>query len=229
MINVEYIRGFCYVVETDTANYVFDYVEGRLPSKYLTSQKPTYFLASSVQPEHYSDQIFAFRKPVFLPNTALLSPIHDTFLLGPNESFHLGHARISMYNACEHGLCYVIEDSGSRIVFGGPLTSIMEGSETSDHRIEVYANQFKDTVGAIGALGPIDVAMLRVENVGIDDYDAGVQYICDIWHPGHLFPMGFGQDSRDIDGFILRVKMRQDTEIHDPKYENKLFRNVGGL
>ena len=66
MIRIEYIQGFSYVLEYDKHVFIFDYVEGMLPSRYLKGDKIVHFIVSCLDEKHFSENICAYRKPIIV-------------------------------------------------------------------------------------------------------------------------------------------------------------------
>jgi ribonuclease BN (tRNA processing enzyme) len=61
-VKVEYLSHSGYAVETDKIIMIFDYVNGILPSKYLTSDKQCCFFITHRHSDHFSQSVFSYKK-----------------------------------------------------------------------------------------------------------------------------------------------------------------------
>ncbi|NLC64213.1 MAG: hypothetical protein GX753_00915 [Erysipelothrix sp.] len=210
-MNVEYINKNGYIVETDRAVYVFDYVEGRLPAAYLRNGKPLLFFVSNNGVHHYSESIYNYRKTVVLSYDVDVTPYSRVFKMKSNEMIHLGFAKVYSFSDLNEGISYAIVEDDVRVFFGGRLNM---NENDSPYQNELYF----DLVHKINKYAPYTIAILEVNiNDGMR-YMEGAQYFINHCKPRHLFPLNFGE----LDGFNESIRNRE-LKFYMPKFSNHKF------
>lgn len=223
MINVEYINNAGYVVETDKAVYIFDYVEGLLPSRYLYSDKETFFLVTSRHRNHYNESIYSYGKTVILSSDILVSPYRNVFMMSAGDEIHLGFAKIRAYDSTGGGICYLIQEDELKMLHAGSLNNWhwSERFTPTESRYEIH--KFNQILQEIAIHAPLDIVIFPLEPSMGEAYDRGARDVVDTLHPLCFFPMmAHHDDSRFFDW----ATSRPITTCYQPKHDNQVFRNI---
>lgn len=224
MINVEYIHDYGYIVETDHAIYIFDYVNGLLPSPYLLSGKETFFIVSSRHQENYSEAIYRFGKTVILSSDILVSPYRNVFKVSTGDTINLGFARIYVLPGAMSGVSYLIKEENISVYFAGSVQKFHSEGNAIEQRYE--AQVFYDTIQTLSEFGPVDVVIARVNPELRDAFDSGPRYIIENVEPLHFFPMNFGPDIHAIAPLYEWGTMHLRTKFYVPLHDNFQFKNI---
>ncbi|QIK70482.1 metal-dependent hydrolase [Erysipelothrix sp. HDW6C] len=226
MLNVEYINHCGYIVETDNAVYVFDYVEGQVPARYLMSHKPTYFFVTTAESHHYTDAIFSYRKPVFLSYDVLASPFNNVYKMDVGDTFHTGFATIHVLKTTREGVCYLIKEKDKTILHGGDLNNWHWSSMSNKQEINEEETAYELALEQFQNIGKIDVMMFSIDPRMGEDYDKGARRIVELLRPQFFFPMHFGDNSSDLNEFYEWSNGVEDCKFFKPNYTNHTFKNI---
>lgn len=218
-MSVEYINDYGYIVETERAVYVFDYVDGRLPSVYFRSNKPLLFFVSNKHQSHFSDSVFNYGKTVIFSYDIPLAPYSKAFKMKSDDMIHLGFAKVLAIKNPKGGLCFVVKESDRQIFYGSDLNLYQvtgHSNSTPAYEKEIFFN----TIQSIKKQGPFDIAILEVNDKLEEKYMEGPKYFLNHCEVSHLFPTHFGE----LDEFETYIKEETKTTLHVPKFTNHKFK-----
>lgn len=231
-MNIRYLGHSGFLVETEHAYYLFDYIRGTLPI--LKEAKPLYLFASHVHADHFDSIIFApelmehadayifgtdirkaqKRKPYLIPAEAKNKIIWAEC----GQTISLTECTILPLKSTDEGAAFAIrETDGTSIYHAGDLNWWhWEGEPYSWNRnMEV---NFKREIDRLkdwhfkAAFVPLDP---RQE----DAYCYGMNYFTANVHADHIFPMHFWEQYDIIQKYI--ESFHPNTKIHMIKKENE--------
>lgn len=221
-MNVEYINNNGYVVETDRATYVFDFVEGNLSGHYLRRDKPLLFVVSKDDPMYFSQSVLSYDKTTIFSNDFELAPYRKVFKMDVNENIHFGFAQIFSFDSGNGGLSYLIKEGDTSIFYGGSM-GISQRSSTKSY--EVLKSNFIDAMSPVMAHAPVDVLIFAVNPRNQHDYDEGARYAIVGLGPKVFFPIRFG-NHRDISRFVDWSEKMDETKFYIPRHDNRKYEGV---
>lgn len=223
MVNVEYINNAGYVVETEKAVYIFDYVEGLLPSRYLYSEKETFFFVTSRHRNHYNESIYSYGKTVILSSDILVSPYRNVFMMEPGDEIHLGFAKVRTYESTGGGVCYFIQEGDLKILHAGSLNNWHWKDTFTPAESRFETHRFHEILQEIAVYAPIDILMFTLEPSMGEDFDCGAREALDLLQPLCFFPI---KTKHDDSRFFNWAMSRPITTCYEPKHDNQVFRNI---
>lgn len=222
-MKIEYINHSGYVVETDAAIYIFDFVEGTLPSHYLRTSKPVVFLVSHHHEDHYSSSVFTYRKTVILAYDIQITPYKDCFVVSPGDVLNLGFAKIYAFGSTDEGVSFVVVDNDTKILHGGDLNDWHWRDSSSVKDANEATKWFKSVMETLIPFAPIDVMMFAVDpRLGTGFYD-GARYAVETLKPKYFFAMHYNDNYKRMTPFIDWIQDQKDVKFEVPKHDNKLY------
>lgn len=221
-MRVEYIDNNGYIIETDKAVYVFDFVEGLLPSTYLRSGKPLILLVSNGNPEFYSESIYVFKKTIIYSNDIKQEPYNKVFQMFPGDMVHLGFAKVHALGSNREGLIYIIEEDGKRFMHAGNFNNWHYQEYSTEKRVEIETSYFLEILDSLKDFKPLDILIFPVNATMGYNYDHGAKRAIRVLKPKHFFPTQFKRGAL-IQEFASWSAQQKDTETHIPKFTNQKF------
>lgn len=221
MLTVEYCGKFGSIVETENAIYIFDYTVGRLPSRYLLSNKPKTFFLSRNDLDHYSESIVSFDLPVIAAYDFESNRLKNTMLVSPGDSVHLGYARIYALPCTRRGVSYIIKERNHQFFFGGDFNLWHWPNMFSDVQVHDEFVRYYSVLKEITNHGYFDLAMMTVDPIMHVDYDRGARELIHKIRPHFFMPLNF-DSNRKIESFYLWSKALEDTTVITPVHQNEV-------
>ncbi len=222
VLRVEYINNNGYIVETDKAVYVFDFVDGFLPATYLRKNKPLIFFVTNGDKEHYSQSIYSYRKTVIFAYDILQEPYNKVFKMYPNEMIHLGFAKVYTRPTTRDGVVYIIKEDDKTIIHAGNLNNYHYQEFSSAKRVELETQNFNECLNGLREFENPDILIAPVNPVIGFNYEYGAKRSTRVLNPKHFFPTQFRRYS-EISSFVTFGEAEEGTEFHFPKYNNQEF------
>ncbi|MEG6520353.1 MBL fold metallo-hydrolase [Desulfotomaculum sp. 1211_IL3151] len=210
-LQIEYIYHSGFVVESNTALFVFDYFQGSIN---LKKEKQIYVFSSHAHPDHFNPVIFDWQRErpdiqYILSSDIypLLNPKQTTTnltFLSPYEEKKIAELQIKAYGSTDEGISFLIKYKGNHIFHAGDLNWWYWWGESQDE-IENAEKMFKEEIEKIkGAV--IDLAFFPVDPRLEHNYSLGAEYFIQEVKPKILIPMHFGDDSKVIHQFAEKMK-----------------------
>ena len=221
-MNIEYINNNGYVVESDRATYVFDFVEGKLSGNYLRRDKPLLFIVSKNDPAYFSQSVLSYDKTSIFSDDFEFNPYRKVFMMGDNENIHFGFAQVFSFDSGNGGMSYLIKEKDVSIFYGGSM-GIAQSSSVKPY--DVLKRDFISAMSPIMKYAPVDVLIFGVDPSNQKDYEEAARYAIVGLGPKVFFPTRFN-DYRDIDSFINWSKSMDKTVFYMPRYDNRKFEGV---
>ena len=221
-MRVEYIDNNGYVIETEKAVYVFNFVDGLLPGTYFRNNKPLIFFVSNGNREYYSEGIYSYKKTVIFSYDILQEPYQKVFKMYPNEMIHLGFAKVYAYGTTREGVVYVVKEDDKTFIDAGNLNNWHYQEFSTTKRVEMETENFLSTLMELEGHSNPDVLIFPVNAEIGYNYDHGAKRAVRILKPKHFFPTQYERLSR-INEFINWTETEENTQFHFPKYNNQIF------
>lgn len=221
-MKIEYISNNGYIVETDKAVYVFDFVDGLLPSSYFRKEKPFIFFVSNNNAEYYSQGIYFYRKTVIYSFDIPQDPYNQVFKMSPGDMVHLGFAKVHAFSSTREGVSYLIEEDDHKIFHAGSLNNWHYQDNYSEKRVQMETENFLGIIDSLKAYLPIDVMIFPVNASLGYNYDHGAKRVVRLLKPKHFFPTQFNRVSL-IEEFVNWAANEKETKFYFPKYTNEDF------
>lgn len=222
-MQVEYINHSGYIIETDQAVYVSDYVEGILPAHYLRCGKPLVFMVSNSDERHYSDTIYSYNKTVIIPHDVSVVLYDKLFIMSEGDELHLGFAKIYALPSSQEGLSYLIVEDNKKIFIAGGLNDWHYQDRLGKKQSDYYSEKFRVAMHEVIKYGPFDLMIFPVNPTIGTNYDAGARYAIVSCAPKHFF-VSQRPFSNSIDTFVEWCNSLKETKLYLPKHENKVFK-----
>lgn len=202
-MKITYIFHSCYMVETKTAVFVFDYYNGNMDA--MPTDKPVYFFASHGHFDHCGKKMLRVAEKVenktfiFTQDIKLKPPAEDKLLyVEENCSYELDGMKIHTFHSTDLGVAYLVECEEGTIYHAGDLNWWHWNGE-SDEFNEKMAEDYHSEVLKIAELNrKIDVAFLPLDQRLEDAYDWGIKYFMKHTDTKSVMPMHFFSENFDI-------------------------------
>lgn len=221
-MRVEYIDNNGYIIETEKAVYVFDFVDGLLPATYFRKTKPLIFFVSNNNQEYYSEGIYSYKKTVIYAYDIPQDPYNKVFKVFPGEMIHLGFAKVFAEGTTRDGVTFIIQEDDKTMIHAGNLNNWHYQEFASEKRVEIETEHFLSCVKELEKYGDIDVLIFPVNSDVGYNYDHGAKRASRILKPKHFFPTQFRR-TNNIEEFMNWTKGEDMTTYHFPKYNNQSF------
>lgn len=212
-MNVTYIHHSCFLTETGSCYYLFDYDQGPLPA--LNRRKPILVLASHGHSDHYRPAVFSILRemgmvsihavlsrdipletvPGDIPCTAVSACERDTLPQGQ---------RLVTFRSTDEGVAFLIQDGQELIYHAGDLNDwVWEGEPDADNRrmTESYRRQITLLAEELGGRS-LTAAFVVLDPRQEKDYDRGMLYFLRHIGGNRVYPMHYWGNPRIIDRFL---------------------------
>lgn len=239
-IKVTYLSHSGFLLETRTANFIFDYYKGELPR--LEPEKPLVVFVSHSHADHYNREIYQWMRRY--PNTNYILPkdipIKRLMAEWEAEGIALGESIISIrknttmqmelspghmltittFKSTDAGVAYLLEYEEHVIYHAGDLNLWYwkgESRQYNENMTSAFLREMEKLKGR-----RIDIAFVpldpRLEEHSMDGLELFLKYTDSQW----IFPMHMWGDYHIITEFKKRYPQYQN-RIADISYEGQVF------
>ena len=198
-MKVTYIHHSCFLVETNSFYYLFDYEKGYLPEMNVT--KPIIVLSSHSHADHYNPEVFSLLKALGMQNIqAILSddieiPANiNTLQVLPENKYELGpQQKLTTFRSTDLGVAFLIEDQKKLIYHAGDLNDWVWDEESDSYNEQMTINYRKQINLLSEKLNhqEIDVAFVVLDPRQEKDYDKGMCYFLEHIPVKEVYPMHY--------------------------------------
>ena len=198
MMKITYIHHSAFLVETETANLLFDYFEGALPE--ILAAKPLYVFSSHRHGDHFSEVIFELAKKYENIRFILSSDIwtkrvpeelrEKAVFLDPDQKWTDGQITVETYKSTDEGVAFWCQVDGNDIYHAGDLNHWYwegEDEQWNTDMTKAYRAEIEKMRGrkADVAFLPLDPRLEQWFYLGLDDWmkvaDAKVIFPMHFW------------------------------------------------
>lgn len=237
-MQIIYLGHSGFLLETEQAFYLFDYIRGRLPK--MDSPKPLYILASHSHGDHFSTEIFApeicKRAEKYFLSEDILEEYKKSIpewieknvarieWVSPYACYKVGHAAVKTLKSTDLGVAFLIqEDEGASIYHAGDLNWWhWEGEEDpwNPDMEKAYRKEIDQVRNMV-----FDVAFVPLDPRLEDAYWYGLEYFIRQTDTKHVFPMHFWGDYEIIPRYLKEHPLmdEKNTKIHVIKQEGEHY------
>ena len=209
-MRITYIHHSCFLIETDSCYYLFDYEKGDLPA--LDTNKPIFVFASHWHHDHYTAEIFPLLKAIgmqtvqaVLSKEIYLPPNVDVLQVTANTTYTLALGqKLTTFHSTDVGVAFLIEDGTHIMYHAGDLNDWVWEEESDAYN----AQMTKDYRQQIGLLSEtlngkeIDIAFVVLDPRQEKDYDRGMCYFLEHIPVKCVYPMHYWETPQIIDTFL---------------------------
>lgn len=209
-MRVSYIHHSCFLVETDSCYYLFDYEKGCLP--HMDAAKPIYVLSSHGHHDHYNPEIFAILDALGMQTvSAILSD--DIELPADVNVLQVTHGKeyalsleqkLTTFQSTDLGVAFLIEDQGKMIYHAGDLNDwVWEGESISyNEQMTIDYRRQIDLLLEKLEHRKIDLAFVVLDPRQEKDYDRGLCYFLEHIPVESVYPMHYWGQPDIIETFL---------------------------
>ena len=183
MMKITYIHHSAFLVETETANLLFDYFEGALPE--ILAAKPLYVFSSHWHGDHFSEVIFDLANErediTFILSSDIKAKrvpqelMEKVVFVDPDQKWSDGQITVETYKSTDEGVAFWCQVDGKDIYHAGDLNHwYWEGEDvqwntdmTAAYRAEIEKMRGRK---ADVAFLPLDPRLEQWFYLGIDDF-----------------------------------------------------------
>lgn len=219
-MKIKYIYHSCFLVETDSCYYLFDYEKGCLPE--MNTTKPIIVLSSHSHHDHYNPEIFSVLHSLGMQNIyAILSEDIDVPLIAnilqvsPGNEYHLWmEQKLVTFQSTDLGVAFLIEDQKEFIYHAGDLNDWVweEESDAYNEQITIDYRKQIDLLSRKLNHRKIDAAFVVLDPRQEKDYDRGLCYFLGHIPVKKVYPMHYWETPEIIETFLMQ----------HPEYSSKI-------
>ena len=209
-MKVTYIHHSCFLVETDSCYYLFDYESGSLPE--LDAAKPILVLSSHGHADHYNAGVFSLLTASGMQDIrAVLSEDIEapdnisTLQVAPGQEYDLGpQQKLTTFRSTDLGVAFLIEDQQLLIYHAGDLNDWVWEEETDAYNAQMTAD-YRTQIRLLSEKldhREIDAAFVVLDPRQEKDYDRGMCYFLEHISAKHVYPMHYWGNPGIMDTFL---------------------------
>ena len=223
-MKVTYIHHSCFLVETESCYYLFDYEKGALPN--MEATKPIFVLSSHGHHDHYTPEIFSMLKAEGMQNIyAVLSedievPNNINVLqVSPEMEYTLCLGqKLTNFKSTDLGVAFLIEEEKHIIYHAGDLNDWVWEEESAFYNEQMTKN-FRKQIDLLSKKldsRKIDIAFVVLDPRQEKDYDRGMCYFLEHVSAKKVYPMHYWEMPNIIETFLKE----------HPEYKNIIQYNI---
>lgn len=210
-MKITYIHHSCFLVETDSCYYLFDYEKGCLPQMDVTKQ--IFVLSSHGHHDHYNPEIFSLLEDAGMEKVyAILSddievPGNGNILqvsAGRDYELCLGQ-KLTTFQSTDVGVAFLIEDQGELIYHAGDLNDWVWEEESIAYNEQMTIDYRKqiDLLSEKLNQRELDVAFVVLDPRQEKDYDRGICYFLEHIPVKKVYPMHYWEQPDIMETFLM--------------------------
>lgn len=209
-MKITYIHHSCFLVETDSCYYLFDYEKGLLPQLDVT--KPIFVLSSHGHHDHYNPEVFSLLDSTGMQTIqAILSddieiPKNINTLQvssGKEYTLSLGQ-KLATFQSTDLGVAFLIEDDQNLIYHAGDLNDWVWEEEPDSYNKQMTIDYRKQINLLSEKLDgkTIDTAFIVLDPRQETDYDRGLCFFLEHIPVKEVYPMHYWGNPGIISKFL---------------------------
>ncbi len=219
-MNITYIGHSGFLLETDSAYFLFDYYQGEIPS--VNKDKPLVVFVSHGHADHYNPAIFelVYQHPsvqFILPKgTQIKKYVLEYEERGTNLSEHLmlvkknetyeitlsneTNLRITTLKSTDLGVAYLLEYEGNTFYHAGDLNLWLWDGESEEYNQNMTRKYFTQLEKLRGK--EIDIAFVPLDSRQGKHAFAGMESFLEYTNTKYVFPMHMWEEYHMIADFL---------------------------
>lgn len=209
-MKITYIHHSCFLVETESCYYLFDYEKGCLPK--MDVIKPIFVLSSHGHHDHYNPGIFSALETEGMQTVyAILSedieaPANINVLrVTPGKEYSLCFGqKLTTFQSTDLGVAFLIEESQNMIYHAGDLNDWVWEEESAFYN-EQMTRDYRKQIDLLSEKlngRKIDVAFVVLDPRQEKDYDRGLCYFLEHIPTEKVYPMHYWEKQDIIETFL---------------------------
>lgn len=212
-MKVTYIHHSCFLAETDSCYYLFDYFKGKLPA--LNPEKPILVLSSHKHGDHYHPSVFSILKDMGMQRIfAVLScdiPSGSVpegipcITVSARKTYDLPQGQtLTTYRSTDEGVAFLIEEREEYFYHAGDLNDWVWEEESDAYNRQMTENYRKEIDTLAQNLGEksLTAAFVVLDPRQEKDYDKGMLYFLQKISCAHVYPMHYWEKPEIISRFL---------------------------
>ncbi len=209
-MKITYIYHSCFLVETESCYYLFDYEKGTLPN--MDATKPIFVLSSHGHHDHYNPKIFSKLQTKGMQTVyAVLSkeiepPANINVLqVAPGEEYTLCLGqKLTTFQSTDVGVAFLIEEPQNIIYHAGDLNDWVWEEESAFYNEKMTKDYRKQIDSLSKKLNErkIDTAFVVLDPRQEKDYDRGMCYFLEHISAQKVYPMHYWGTPDIIETFL---------------------------
>ena len=209
-MQITYIHHSCFLVETDSCYYLFDYEKGILPAMDVT--KPMVVLSSHGHHDHYNPAVFAMlgklgmQKVSAVLSEDIVAPADvDVLQVSPGREYTLAAGqKLIALKSTDLGVAFLIEEGEELFYHAGDLNDwVWEGESEAYNEQMTFAYRTQiDWLASVLKSRTLDVAFVVLDPRQEQHYDRGLCYFLERIPVGKVYPMHYWEKPTVIGAFL---------------------------
>ncbi|MGN0405083.1 MAG: MBL fold metallo-hydrolase [Bariatricus sp.] len=223
-MKVTYIHHSCFLAETESCYYLFDYFKGELPA--LDPQKPILVLSSHKHADHYHPSVFALLKDMGMEqiHAVLSRDISGRTVPGDIPLLSVASRRtyslpqgqkLSTYLSTDKGVAFLIRDKEECFYHAGDLNDWVWEEESDSYNRQMTGSYRKeiDTLAQDLDSTALTAAFVVLDPRQENDYARGMLYFLKKISCDRIYPMHYWEQPEIITRFLTEY----------PQYQNRIL------
>ena len=208
-MQITYIHHSCFLVETDSCYYLFDYEKGTLPAMDVT--KPMVVLFSHGHHDHYNPVVFAMLQKLGMQKVSailsedIMAPADvEVLQVSPNREYALAAGqKLTTLKSTDLGVAFLIEDGEELFYHAGDLNDwVWEGESDAYNEQMTFAYRAQiDWLADVLKSRTLDVAFVVLDPRQEQHYDRGLCYFLERIPVKKVYPMHYWEKPAVIGAF----------------------------
>ena len=220
-MKVTYIYHSCFLVETESCYYLFDYYRGELPP--LKKDKPILVFSSHAHGDHYQPRVFSLLEEQEISSVyAVLSddisvgtvPANVPYMTAaPSQEYVLPQGQhLTTLRSTDQGTAFLIRGGEGMLYHAGDLNDWVWQGEAPSYNEEM-TRVYRAEVDKMAGL-PVDIAFVVLDPRQEEDYARGMLYFLEKVPARQVYPMHYWEKPEIIDRFLREY----------PQYQNRIVK-----
>lgn len=229
-MQVTYINHSCFLVESDTGLFLFDYFDGDIPE--LNCDKPLYCFSSHSHGDHFSEKLF--EKTVHHPNVHYI--LSDDILkkcvpaelysrtdfVAPSQTVIIDKISVKTLKSTDLGVAFIVDDDGKLIYHAGDLNDWIWKGESSEYNTNMEASYIKEMEKLRGtdfllAFIPIDPRQSQ------NDRQRGIRLFMKYANAENIFPMHMWDKYETAEELAFQLEPKDAALLRNASYRGESF------
>lgn len=220
MMRITYLGHSGFLIELDSAYFLFDYYKGELSG--IKQGKPFFVFVSHSHYDHFRKDIFKLRESLpeiyyILSNDVDTKAEDDIWFMGPNEERDIAGCKIRTLRSTDEGVAFLVQYKEDTFYHAGDLNWWHWEAESDTYNTMMRRN-YQYEINKLHGL-KIDAAFVPVDPRQGEQYNWGLDCFMKRVGADVVFPMHFW----DNYGIFDRLMLEKSTK----EYADKIYRITG--